>query len=80
MTDPHLEDHLVGLELQLVEQVEQRERATVQHRPEDAARIEEEIQELTEEMARTAEQVARADAEIPVIDAPEAGPVGPSTA
>ena len=73
MTDPHLEDHLLGLELQLVEQVEQRERAKVQHRPEDAARIEEEIEELTEEMAQTAEKVAKADAEIPVIDAPEAG-------
>lgn len=67
----------MGLELQLVEQVEQRERATVQHREDDAARIEEEIADLTEEMARTAEQVAKADAEIPEIHAPEAGS-GPS--
>ncbi len=77
MTDPHLEDHLVGLELQLVEQVEQRERAKVQQRPEDAARIEEEIEELTLEMAETAEKVAKADGEIPVIDAPEAGAATP---
>lgn len=73
MTDPRLEDHLVGLELQLVEQVEQRERAAVQHRDEDAARIEEEIEDLTEEIALTAEQVAKPDAEIPDIHAPEAG-------
>lgn len=63
----------MGLELQLVEQVEQRERATVQHRPEDAARIDEEIEDLTEEMARTAERIAKTDAEIPDIHAPEAG-------
>lgn len=77
MTDPRLEDHLVGLELQLVEQVEQRERAKVQHRPEDAALINAEVERLTEEMARTAEQLARPDAEIPVIDAPEAGDAPP---
>ena len=65
MTDPRLEDHLVGLELQLVEQVEQRERATVQHRAADAARIEKEIAALTEEMARTADKIARADAPQP---------------
>lgn len=52
---------MVGLELQLVELVEQRERATVQERPADAARIEREIATLQEEMARTAEIIARPD-------------------
>lgn len=59
MTDPRLEDHLVGLELQLVELVEQRERAQVQRRPRDAARIQTEIDALQDEMARTAELLAR---------------------
>lgn len=61
MNDPSLEDHVVGLELQLVELVEQRERATVQERPGDAARIEREIAALQEEMASTAEVIARPD-------------------
>ncbi len=62
MTNPRLEDHVVGLELQLVELVEQRERATIQHRPADAAGIQREIDALQEEMARAAEEIARADA------------------
>lgn len=65
MIDAHLEDHVVGLELQLVELVEQRERAAVQHRPGDAARIQREIDSLQQEMARTAEAIARPDAEVP---------------
>ncbi|HVM05128.1 MAG TPA: hypothetical protein VM242_08150 [Acidimicrobiales bacterium] len=65
MTDPRLEDHLVGLELQLVELVEQRERAEVQRRPRDAARIQADIDALQEEMARTAETVAKPDAYAP---------------
>jgi hypothetical protein len=65
MTDPRLEDHLVGLELQLVELVEQRERARVQHRPDDAVRIQAEIEALQEEMARTADTIAEPDAYTP---------------
>lgn len=65
MTDPSLEDHVVGLELQLVELVEQRERAAVQDRPQDAQRIQREIDTLQEEMARTAEVIARPDAGVP---------------
>ncbi|MGH9177561.1 MAG: hypothetical protein ACRD0N_03270 [Acidimicrobiales bacterium] len=67
MINPRLEDHVVGLELQLVELVEQRERATVQHRRQDAARIQHDVDALQEEMARTAEAIARADAETPSI-------------
>lgn len=74
MTDPSLEDHVVGLELQLVELVEQRERAAVQDRPEDANGIQREIDSLQEEMARTAEVIARPNAVIPDIHAaPQAG-------
>jgi predicted nucleic acid-binding Zn-ribbon protein len=56
--DPRLEDHVVGLELQIVELVEQRERATVQHDDAEAARIQREIDALQGEMAAAAEQLA----------------------
>ena len=58
MTDPRLEDHVTGLELQLVELVEQRERARVQGDDAGMARIEAEIAELQAEMASTAEAIA----------------------
>ena len=61
MTDPQLEDHLVGLELQLVELVESQQRAEVQGRTEDVQRLEKEIAELQEELARTAERISEAD-------------------
>lgn len=59
MTDPRLADHEMGLELQIVELVEQRTRAEVQGRTEDAGRIQAEIDALQAEMARTAEQISR---------------------
>lgn len=65
MTDPRLEDHMVGLELQIVELVEQQERAAVQERPADAAHLQQEIDALQEEMARTAERIVRPDAGTP---------------
>lgn len=67
--DPRLRDHAVGVELQIVELVEQRERAAVQDRHEDVARIQGEIDALQQEMTRTAEVIAGADAEPP--DLPE---------
>ena len=51
------EDHAVGLELQIVELVEQQERATVQGHPEEAATLQSEVDQLQTELARTAEQV-----------------------
>jgi len=48
-------DHAMGLELQLVELVEQQERARVQHCGEDVRRLEAEIVELTAELISTAE-------------------------
>jgi len=58
MTDPRLENHALGIELQIVELVEQRERATVQERPEDVTRIQREIDALQQEMTLTAEVIA----------------------
>ncbi len=59
MHDPRLEDHVVGLELQIVELVEQRERAKVQHDDAEAARIQGEIDQLQAELASTAEAIAK---------------------
>ena len=61
MTDPRLEDHVVGLELQLVELVEQQERARVQHREEDAARLEKEIAAVQQELVASAEAAMISD-------------------
>ncbi len=57
MMDPRLEDHAVGLELQIVELVERMERARVQGEPEEADRLQREIDGLQGELARTAEQL-----------------------
>ena len=58
MTDPRLEDHVVGLELQLVELVEQRERALVQGSGAEASAISDEITEIQTELTEAAEAVA----------------------
>jgi N-formylglutamate amidohydrolase len=58
MTDPRLEDHAIGLELQLTDLVEKRERARVQGRDERAAALTAEIEALQSELARTAEEIA----------------------
>lgn len=58
MHDPRLEDHAVGLELQIVELVEQAERARVQGQDGDAEAIQAEIARLQAELAETAERVA----------------------
>ncbi|MHB1924289.1 MAG: hypothetical protein ACYCSJ_06335 [Acidimicrobiales bacterium] len=48
------EDHALGLELQLIELVEQQERARIQHRDADVSAVQVEIDALQEELARTA--------------------------
>lgn len=58
MTDPRLEDHAVGLELQIVELVERRERALVQGDVSAATGIQREIDALQAELATTAEAIA----------------------
>lgn len=58
MTDPRLEDHLVGLELQIVELVERRERARTQGRLGDADSIQAELDALYRELADTADRLS----------------------
>jgi hypothetical protein len=59
MSNPNLEDHLVGLELQLVELVENKQRAEVQGRVDDAVQLDREIAELQAELASTAEHISQ---------------------
>ena len=61
MTDPRLEDHVVGLELQLVELVEEQRRAESQYRPDDAVRLEPQIAAVQQELAVTAEAAVAID-------------------
>ena len=58
MTDPRLADHEMGLELQLVELEEQRRRAEVQGRADDAIGLQHEIDAVQLELAATAERLA----------------------
>ncbi|MBV8982600.1 MAG: hypothetical protein JO086_17005 [Acidimicrobiia bacterium] len=58
MIDPRLEDHAVGLELQIVELEERCQRAVVQGRQQDADRFEREAESLRTELASTAELLA----------------------
>lgn len=55
MENPRLADHLIGVELQLVELVEQRNRAAVQHLEGEIPRLDKEIEQLQGELARSAE-------------------------
>lgn len=63
MTNPRLEDHLVGLELQLVELVENKQRAEVQGRSADAQDLDRQIASLQLELASTAEQISEEETE-----------------
>jgi hypothetical protein len=58
MTREQLCDHEVGLELQLIEAVEQHERARRQGRAADADALASEIAQLQAELAATAERLA----------------------
>lgn len=51
-------DHELGLELELIELVEQRERALRQQRVQDVARLDAQIARLQGELADTAERIA----------------------
>jgi hypothetical protein len=62
-----MEDHLVGVELQLTELVEKRERAQVQGRPERVAALTKEIEALQDDLATTAERIADEHFDSPVI-------------
>jgi len=56
--DPRLEDHAVGLELQIVELEERRKRAETQGRQDAVAGFQQEIEALQSELATTAELLA----------------------
>lgn len=57
MTDPRVEDHLVGVELQLVELVECKERAVAQGREDDASELNGEIEQLQAELGAVTEEL-----------------------
>ncbi len=77
MTDPRLEDHVLGLELQLVELVEQRERALVQGEGAEAVAISDEIVDVQTELTESAEAVASEEpAPHAVVDATQAADIG----
>ena len=67
VTDPRMEDHAVGVELQLTELVEKRERALVQGRTDRAEELTTEIEVLQAELAATAERIAGEHFEAPEI-------------
>ena len=58
MADEHLEDHAIGVELQLNELVEQRERALVQGDDGRVATLDAEIAALQDELMETSELIA----------------------
>lgn len=58
MNDPRLEDHAIGVELQITELVEKMERARVQGRLERVAQLQPELAALQEELAATADRIA----------------------
>jgi hypothetical protein len=66
-----MEDHAIGVELQLTELVEKRERALVQGRADRARELTSEIEVLQAELAATAERIAGEHFEIPEIAAEE---------
>lgn len=57
MTDPRLEDHAVGVELQITELVEKIERARVQGRTDRVAELQPQLEALQDELAKTAEAI-----------------------
>jgi hypothetical protein len=56
VTDQRAADHALGLELQIEELVERRERARVQGRGDDEAALTEQIADLQVELAEAADQ------------------------
>lgn len=58
MTGPRLEDHALGVELQLTDLVERIERARVQGREDLARALQPELVALQDDLARTAETLA----------------------
>ena len=57
MADPRVDNHITGLEQQIVELVERRERARVQGRPDEEGQLQRELDALYAELADSAELV-----------------------
>lgn len=66
-----MEDQAVGVELQLTELVEKRQRALVQGRTQRAQELTAEIEVLQAELAATAERIVNEHFEAPAITAEE---------
>jgi hypothetical protein len=73
MADPHLEDHAIGVELQLTELTEELERARVQGLPDRMRAIETELTALQDDLAETAEKIVGEHYADPEIHAEHAG-------
>jgi hypothetical protein len=73
MADPRLEDHAVGVELQLTELTEELERARVQGRPERMQELQREIDVLQQDLADTADRIVGDHWNEAQIKAPQAG-------
>ena len=58
MTNPRLEDHAIGVELQITDLVERIERARVQGRFDRVAELQPQLDELQDDLARTADAIA----------------------
>jgi hypothetical protein len=58
MNDPRLEDHALGVELQITELVERMERARVQGRPDRVVELQAQVDVLQDDLARTADSIA----------------------
>lgn len=70
MSGDHLEEHAIGVELQLNELVDRLERAVVQGDHTRAALLEAEIEELQSDLAETSERIAD-PARVADVHAPE---------
>jgi hypothetical protein len=70
MSDPRLEDHAIGVELQIGELVERLERAEVQGRLDQVPALQAEIERLQDDLARTADSIAGEHYETPDIHHP----------
>jgi hypothetical protein len=70
MTDPRLEDHAIGVELQIGELVERLERAEVQGQLDQVVSLQVEIERLQDDLARTADTIAAEHWDRPEIHVP----------
>lgn len=75
MTDPRLEDHAFGVELQLTELVERLERARVQGRTDVVDALQAEVETLQDELATTSDAIPPSTGRVPR-SIPEHPPAG----